>query len=412
MKKLVLKYAALVIGAVFPTMLYAQLNPKPGFIITNQNDTIYGTIDYLSDKKCAQECLFQPNGETAYKTYQPGDISGYRFTDDGVFYVTKTFNIDGAQKTFFAEYLLQGGVSLFRYEEGGVDYYFFIDEQGKVATIRDDGSYSKPVTDEYTKKMQSAQRREALGEVSQVFAESDKAIHDLWIKETNAKNLTQITHDYDMEYCTSAGDCVVFRYNEKATRTISVKLLLKAGISLGSNKLSGTMNMWGEQYYNSLTMKTAVPEIGVGADFTFPRFNKHLSIEVLALISKWNMSDDEYVSNSEYNWKRAVSLKYWDFGLLVGPTYSFKPDSKFSPVLRGGLAIETPFSIKKEDFDFFAFDQPINPTIQCYGFYAGAGIDIAIKKHVLRLTAEYRWTHSPNKEVDISRLGLSAEFRF
>ena len=119
MKKLVLKYAALVIGAVFPTMLYAQLNPKPGFIITNQNDTIYGTIDYLSDKKCAQECLFQANGENAYKTYQPGDISGYRFTDDGVFYVTKTFNIDGAQKTFFAEYLLQGGVSLFRYEEGG-----------------------------------------------------------------------------------------------------------------------------------------------------------------------------------------------------------------------------------------------------------------------------------------------------
>jgi hypothetical protein len=55
MKIVVLKYAALVLWAMIPTMLYAQLNPKPGFVITNQNDTIYGTIDYLSDKKCAHE---------------------------------------------------------------------------------------------------------------------------------------------------------------------------------------------------------------------------------------------------------------------------------------------------------------------------------------------------------------------
>ena len=411
MKKQVLKYAALVIGAVFPTMLYAQLNPKPGFIITNQNDTIYGTIDYLSDKKCAQECLFQANGETAYKTYQPGDISGYRFTDDGVFYVTKTFNIDGAQKTFFAEYLLQGGVSLFRYEEGGVDYYFFIDEQGKVATIRDDGSYSKPATDEYTKKMQSAQRREALGEVSQVFAESDKAIHDLWIKETNSKNLTQITHDYDMEYCTSSGDCVVFRYNEKATRNIAVKLLLKAGIAQGTNKLLGHIDIMGNRYCNNHTMKTTVKEFGVGADFTFPRLNKHLSVEVLALINKWNMSD-EYQPYSNTNWKTNISLKYWDLGFQVGPTYSFKPESKFSPILRLGYATDIPLSIDKTNFQYFQFDQEINPAIHCHGFYAGAGVDIAIQKHILRLSAEYRWTHSFNKEVDITRLGFSAEFRF
>jgi hypothetical protein len=57
------------------------------------------------------------------------------------------------------------------------------------------------------------------------------------------------------------------------------------------------------------------------------------------------------------------------------------------------------------------FDNELNPAIQCYGFYVGAGVDIAIKKHALRLMAEYQWTHSPNKEVDITYLAIKAGIR-
>ena len=402
MKKVLLSS---LLGTVMALQVQAQVNPQKGYVITNDNDTIYGTIDYRSEKKCANECSFLPDGGTEYKTYLPGEICGYRFADNGVFYVTKTFAVEGKEKTFFAEFLLQGGVSLFRYEEAGVDYYFFIGEDGKVATVKDDGSYSKPVSDEYTKNNQAAQKRKALREVSQVFAESKKALRDLWQKDVNAKNLTQITHDYDMEYCTSSGDCVMFRYNEKATRAISVKLLIKAGLAFGSNKLSGYINTWGGTSCDGITMNTTVPEIGIGADFSFPRLNRHLSVQVMALMGRWSMSDDTYYSTG-----KPVSLKYWDLGLQAGPTYSFMPKSKISPILRGGFVADIPLYIQKQRFGNFAFDQDINPAIQCYGFYIGGGVDIAIKKHVLRLTAEYRWSTSLNKEVDISRLGISAEF--
>ncbi len=405
MKQVVLKYVALVFGALLPSMLQAQVNPQNGYVITNQNDTIYGVIDYLSDKKCASECHFLPRGGTAYKTYLPGEIRGYRFADDGVFYVTKTFAVDGVKKTLFAEFLLQGGVSLFRYDEADNSYFFFVGEDGKVATIKNDGSFSRTVSDGYTKKELMQQKRNALSEVSQVFADSEKALHDLWTKNINTKSLTQITHDFDMEYCKSAGDCVKFRYDEKAVRNIAVKLLFKAGVSLGSNKLTKLNTI-----YTDVTMKTIVPEVGLGADITFPRFSKHFSLQALVSVSRWSLSET-YGYYARYTQTISSSLKYWDLGFQIGPTYSFMPDSKFSPILRGGFVIDKPLSMKKSNLYYLLLTDPVLPATFCRGFYVGAGVDIAIRKHLLRLTAEYRRTPASNKEMTPSCLGLCAEFR-
>ena len=386
MKKRLLKCTALTLLIMLPSMLYAQLNPKQGYVITNQNDTIYGTIDYLSDTKCANECHFQANGETEYKVYLPGEISAYRFADNGVFYVTKTFEVEGKPETFFAEYLLQGGISLFHHKRAGIDYYYFIDEEGKVASIkkdtpREDAAY-------IANSERNANKRAALREVSQMFANSEKALHDFWVKDFTAKNLTQITHDYDMEYCTSAGDCVIFRHNEKATRSLIVKFRIQAGIGMGTNVL-GPINYVYD--LGDLTMKAVVPQLGIGLDFLLPRTSKNWSAQALFLISKWSMSE-EYNEYKDERMKRTAELKYMDLELQLGAVYNFLPDSKFSPILRGGITGDYPMSISKENMRTYIFgeDGGVTPEYINYGFYIGAGIDIAIKKHVLRIDAEYK----------------------
>lgn len=389
MKKRLIRYTALALLTMLPSMLYAQLNPKQGYVITNQNDTIYGTIDYLSDTKCANECHFLANGETDYKVYLPGEISAYRFADDGVFYVTKTFEVEGNTETFFAEYLLQGGVSLFHHKRAGIDYYFFIDEEGKVASVKNIGSLL-----EYSSRSNTnAAKRAALREVSQMFANSDKAQHDLWVKDINVKNLTQITRDYDMEYCTSAGDCVTFRRNEKAARSITTKLRFQAGIGMGSNKLEPT-NYALELRSGSLTMNGIVPQIGVGLDFLFPRSNKHWSVQALALLSKWNLSEDykKYKLDNRYC---TGKLKYLDIEGQIGAAYSFMPESKFSPILRGGLSFDHPISLSSERLRAFKYIDENWTSQRFYGYYVGAGIDIAVQKHVIRLSADYRWANLP-----------------
>lgn len=63
----------------------AQKNPMRGYVVTLQNDTLRGTVDYLSGTKNAWTCLFRRDGETEFKTYTPQDIKGYRLTDNGAY---------------------------------------------------------------------------------------------------------------------------------------------------------------------------------------------------------------------------------------------------------------------------------------------------------------------------------------
>ena len=389
MKKRLLKCTALTLLIMLPSMLYAQLNPKQGYVITNQNDTIYGTIDYLSDTKCANECHFQANGETDYKVYLPGEISAYRFADDGVFYVTKTFEVEGNTETFFAEYLLQGGVSLFHHKRAGIDYYFFTDEEGKVASVKNIGS----LTQYSSRTNTNAEKRAALREVSQMFANSDKAQHDLWVKDINTKNLTQITRDYDMEYCTSAGDCVTFRRNEKATHSLTAKVRFQAGIGMGCNKLEPVGNAL---LLNPLTMSCIVPQVGVGLDFLFPRSSKHWSIQSLVLLSKWSMSKDYKEYDTGKYWDRTGELKYLNLEGQIGLAYSFMPDSKFSPILRGGLAINQPLATSDKGLYNFSYIYGDDTDRFSLGFYVGAGVDIAVQKHIIRVSADFKRTNLPD----------------
>ena len=58
--------------------LKAQIDPQAGYIITNENDTLRGIIDYRTDAKNSRSCLFVADGETEYKEYLPNEIKCYR----------------------------------------------------------------------------------------------------------------------------------------------------------------------------------------------------------------------------------------------------------------------------------------------------------------------------------------------
>ena len=129
MKKAIL---FLLLLATMPMQTTAQVNPQKGYVITNGNDTVHGTIDYLTDARNAKECLFQRRGEDAYKSLSPADIRGYRLADDGIYYVSRMFN--GAVKpsgstqdeVLFAgqtDYLLGGSLVV---RDGSINKVLFI----------------------------------------------------------------------------------------------------------------------------------------------------------------------------------------------------------------------------------------------------------------------------------------------
>ena len=117
------------------TTLHAQFNFRSGYIITNKNDTIVGLIDYRTDQMNALKCAFKKAKTSPVETYSPGQITGFRFTEDGKYYVSG--EIASSTAIVFLEYIVQGIMSLYFYADRitGLDYYIFEDQDGKKSYI-------------------------------------------------------------------------------------------------------------------------------------------------------------------------------------------------------------------------------------------------------------------------------------
>jgi hypothetical protein len=83
-------------------ILNAQSDFKPGYIITLQNDTVYGKIDNRGELLMAQVCIFKSlQGEK--HDYTPSEIKAFRITDEK-YYIAKLLN----GNMVFLEFLIKG----------------------------------------------------------------------------------------------------------------------------------------------------------------------------------------------------------------------------------------------------------------------------------------------------------------
>ena len=109
-RRLVLTFVLLV---VFTTMAMAQTNPKPGYVITNNGNTVRGVIDFRTNERLSKQCVFWADGGSGSKTYKPDDIEGFRFDNGGKYFVTRRLNVTGKPELYFAEFMVQRMMNLY-----------------------------------------------------------------------------------------------------------------------------------------------------------------------------------------------------------------------------------------------------------------------------------------------------------
>ena len=88
--RLILTTVLLTISAI---VTMAQTNPKPGYVIKNNGDTIRGNVDFRTNEKLSKQCVFWADGGSGGMTYKPGDIEGFRFDNGGKYFVTRRLNV-------------------------------------------------------------------------------------------------------------------------------------------------------------------------------------------------------------------------------------------------------------------------------------------------------------------------------
>ncbi len=196
-----MKFHSLVLFFLFLVSAYlnAQTDFRPGYVLKNNKDTLYGDIDYRGDLIMRKNCRFRDAEDKIYE-YSPNDIIGYRFTNSK-FYVTREVN----GKKIFLEYLVKGKISFFYMKDNEGEHYYIEKEDAKLTELPYEEGI-KYVNDKpfyYTSKKHIW----ILDNYMQDAPELKPEIQS--IEKPERKYLIQLAEDYHNSVC-SDDNCIVF----------------------------------------------------------------------------------------------------------------------------------------------------------------------------------------------------------
>lgn len=127
MKTILFRLVCLNITSTYDPLTLCSKQLSPGiYYYSSERYNIWENRLSYRQNECQTLRFSPPGNNTEPTTYHPFDILGYRFTDDGKYYVSKNIELQyGVPKPVFLEYLLQGMKSLYFYEtEEDIPIYF------------------------------------------------------------------------------------------------------------------------------------------------------------------------------------------------------------------------------------------------------------------------------------------------
>jgi len=394
MKKMILS----ILLAISATATMAQTNLKSGYVITNNGDTIRGNIDFRTNEKLSKQCVFWPNGGSESKTYKPGDIEGFRFDNNGKYFVTRRLDLFGESQLFFAEFMVQGMMNLYCVADTYDEYFFFEREDGEMALLTNRAVLSSSTI--HDEKDIQQEQKEQYGKVKLLLKDSWKACQDMNDTNLTRRKLVNVVRDYHNDVCTDGSSCMVYEYKEESDK-MKTHIKAFAGYAYFSHEKTANQNLPDENYHGG------VFEIGIGVEVGIERVMKGGSVEIgVAYSPKTKFEHDTMVkgghepSHTTYEKSRAT--------ITIGVAKRYGK-GRIQPLVRGGGFYV--FHQGNRETRTYQSKQIVDITwdnTAHYGVYLGAGPQMAVGKHYAKLHAD--WYKSLQASGNMMRWGLTAEF--
>ena len=390
------------------TGAWAQRDYRKGYIITNQQDTIHGWIDYRGDVRNAKICSFKKSETDQATDYTPLDIAAYRFTDSK-FYVSRNIGSADAPKQVFLEYLVNGMANLYYHRDESSRGLYFIEKDDHFFELKID---EKEV--EIDGKTGVAKIKSYVGllkatlNVWEMSDEIDKA-------KLDHSSLINITKNYHQYTCTDGSECIVY---EKKKPLMALRIGPVVGADLSKLKL---MNDNTEKYkFDPSTNFT----VGVNLNFWMPRFNEKIFLQMQVMYTKY------YYFDAFESPQKTIDTHIRSNVLQMGFTIKYEyPKGKWRPTLAaGGAAIYLPDGTIKEIIDTDKYPYRLEevrsstakndfPTKFMLGFEIAPGIHYYLtKERIIFIQAQYlqcsRRNHIVSSPNVIRSFGLSAGIYF
>lgn len=377
----------------FCGFVYSQSNYEKGYIITLDNDTVYGQIDLKTNKVNATQCRFKPDGADDAVTYLPGEIKAYCVPEESKYYISHYIDMAQGKKPVFFEFLVNGIINLYNYEYNNVNYFIFENEEGKL---------------EFVKIMQDKQKDDA-GHVHWA-QRTYEMIQDAKIKEAfmnynpgifNQKTMIEFTRLYHDEVCTTGEECIVYATEKPDNKGLRMNLALYTGIQ----RTSYTMDL-GEGMHIKGNGSNLVG--GLQAGILNDRFSRSFSIQYDLSFSGFNINSEELM----LGYRDYASYECRGFFMLnkLGVRYTLVDSSFFCPVFEAGFAYGNLFAKSfdlvhnevRDGMMYFGVRTPRDEIRnRAIGFYLSAGCDFRLKNRqaiILRVSYE-KYSEKDNMQI-------------
>ncbi len=243
------------IGAFIFFQAQAQMDFRKGYVITNDNDTLKGYVDY----RTLEICSFKETPENKdHKTFMPGEIRGFGF-EFNRWFVSKTVN---ANDNFFLEILVRGPASLYEYDD-----IFYLETQDTILPLK-----TKSKTTQMSNTTGKFKFREYIGIINFLLKDCPPDIRLLNRMKYRKESFIEIVEEYDQ--CVSGN---YYTYRSTLPRTLK-----RYGVTAGyvCSVLRHVPYSWHNLYYLEGDQPEYSNSIMVGGtvNFTFTRLINNFSL--------------------------------------------------------------------------------------------------------------------------------------
>ena len=304
----------------FFVLNYGQKGYTPGYVVTNEFDTLRGYIKLKTNIENSKSCDFTAGENQIQKNYLPSNIKAYRILNSK-YYVSKEIEIDSVKKNVFLEYLVNGIVNLYYFSDLGNEYYFIekngvltqLSNKTSIVTVKGKGGMGEYESN-YSKNSNQYKRV-----LQFLFQESPEALKEIPGTAFDYKPLIKLTKDYHNSVCKDRS-CIDF------TKSTNKTLYLEPYF--------GIINSW----MGLKTSKDRVHQLGmnVGAQLRFKPFKGY---------STWNFLMGLNLSSNNFTGDFVNSLNQYGLPYWIHDQYS---------ILRIPLTMEYTAPLQKVQ-PFFSF---------------------------------------------------------
>jgi hypothetical protein len=308
MKKIFILNLFVIVFAMPQVM--AQTDFRDGYIINQQNDTVFGKVDYRLDTKNYQLCRFKKDDQVT--EYSPEQINGYGYSNDKYF---SSSVIDNS----FAEVLIKGEMSLFR--QGAK---FYVRKQGEKLLELETKDKKMIAQNKVYQKEDETWKGVLIYLMSDCMKNASSLLTRAHLTE---RELTQLVIKYNK--CQGT-DFTVYKEDKPWTKLV---IGAAVGAAYTTPKTTYHMDMYSyiKDSYSSIN-----PTLGFVMDFSSPRITEKLSLQPEIYITKSSYSGYVQLKTVAATENYDTQIDLTTLSIPISLKYSL-PKRKYSGYLQGGF---------------------------------------------------------------------------